>query len=794
MVCVQAPLRAQPAPEAPPDSIAALEGRPIREVLVRRLGDDGTPVPGSEGALTQEAQTLVRNTIRTNAGDAFSSARAKADISRLSLLGQFDIPSIQVTELADATVQVVFLVRLQPIIRDVQVVGNRALSDESIRDIIKPLVGTPQHKDQIKRYIEQVENAYKGEGYYGAQVSTDDRALRTQGVLIFRVREGRKTAIADVRFEGGLSFSPRELRNNLRATRLAIIEPNLVNQDDLTTDVATIANFYRDRGYFAVRVDSVVDRSPDGSEAIVTFVIDEGPVYTLRSVKIVWDEGEEQVLSEIQVLGLLSIKPGDVYGQRAVDKSVQTVRDACWTMGFADAVVTARELRDEKSPEIDLLLFMKPGDFYRTGEILLTGNETTQQKVARRHITFQPGRPLDRTQERETQRRLDNSRVFGPGETRITIQPPDPETPGFRDILVEVRETETGNFGMGGAVTSDGGVTAKINISEDNFDISKPPDSLGELFSGGFRGGGQVFNIEASPGDRAQRFSASLEEPSLFDSNYRGSVSAILNRRVYPQYNELRYGTNFALGRNFGSRWIGRVPVRIQWAELTSLDADAPVDYFNVADLSLLTSVAVSLSRTTLDNSIRPTKGSGTDFSIEQAGALGGEYDFTTFRAGHKVFIPINEDVLGRRTVLQIATRASYTPQGVDAVPVFERAYLGGQEFRGFDLRGIGPRGIRNDTGTLGDDPVGGSFSFFLGAEVQQPIIEDLVALAFFVDTGTVNTSASLANYRASAGMGFRVIIPGLSRIPLAFDFGFPLLKEDFDEERLFTFTVDVPF
>jgi outer membrane protein insertion porin family len=42
--------------------------------------------------------------------------------------------------------------------------------------------------------------------------------------------------------------------------------------------------------------------------------------------------------------------------------------------------------------------------------------------------------------------------------------------------------------------------------------------------------------------------------------------------------------------------------------------------------------------------------------------------------------------------------------------------------------------------------------------------------------------------------MGVRVRVPQLSPAPLAFDFGFPIAKEDDDEDRLFTFSVDVPF
>jgi outer membrane protein insertion porin family len=43
-------------------------------------------------------------------------------------------------------------------------------------------------------------------------------------------------------------------------------------------------------------------------------------------------------------------------------------------------------------------------------------------------------------------------------------------------------------------------------------------------------------------------------------------------------------------------------------------------------------------------------------------------------------------------------------------------------------------------------------------------------------------------------GVGLRIYVQQLSPAPLAFDFGFPILKESTDRTRLFTFSIDVPF
>lgn len=89
---------------------------------------------------------------------------------------------------------------------------------------------------------------------------------------------------------------------------------------------------------------------------------------------------------------------------------------------------------------------------------------------------------------------------------------------------------------------------------------------------------------------------------------------------------------------------------------------------------------------------------------------------------------------------------------------------------------------------------MGGTFRFFAGAEVRQPLYEDILSGVAFIDTGTVDDSISFSKYRVSVGVGLRILVPQVSPVPFAFDFGFPLLKENTDDTRIFTFTVDVPF
>jgi outer membrane protein insertion porin family len=359
---------------------------------------------------------------------------------------------------------------------------------------------------------------------------------------------------------------------------------------------------------------------------------------------------------------------------------------------------------------------------------------------------------------------------------------------------VEVAETNTGSFNFGASAGSDGGIAGIFSVTQRNFDITDTPDTFGEFFTGeAFRGGGQTFSILISPGDRVRNFSIGLTEPSLFDTDFAGSARLSYRQRIYSSYDENRYGGVFSLGRKFGSLWNLSVPLRLEQVEIDNIDADAPTEYFEDAESTFINSIGINLSRSSVDRNSLPTKGYRIEVGAEQFGLLGDD-NFQVLSAEYAQYFELERDVLGRSTTLLFKTRTAYIPGDETVAPFYERQYLGGQNFRGFALRGASPVGIRNDNGQVSDDPVGGNFMFFAGVEVVRPIFQDFLAGVVFLDSGTVERDFGFNEYRASVGLGFRLAVPALSNVPLAFDFGFPIMKQETDRERLFTFTLEVPF
>lgn len=801
----------QDAPAAPrtlaqDPGLVAMAGRPIRRITFRSpvaLAKDapaGTAV--TYRGLEADVDALARNQLRLREGAAFDAALVSEDLGRLNRVGRFRSVEASAQPLDDGSVEVIYTVRLQPLVTVVDITGNTRVNDNQLIGLIDLLEGTPVDPSALDRAARRIEQKYRDEGFYNARVSFDEEQIESTGAVIFQIREGEKLRVSQVRFSGNNNVSEQELRWQTETTEawlLSFIEAGELDDDVLENDVAAIVKYYKDRGYLDARCAPILTPSPDGREVLVEFQVEEGSRYGVREVKVAYDgaknveDGGEGVFTPEQLIGLMPIKPGDVYSDAKVRTSLDEIKAAYGKLGYADARVGKRELRVPGQSLVDLLLVIDEGQRFRTGLVEVVGNTITQDQVVRRQIELQPDRPLDATAVAESEKRIQNTRLFDPAGVRLAIQPENPDDPGYRDIIAEVTETNTGSFNIGISAGSDGGISGILSLTERNFDVLDTPETVGEFFSGGaFRGAGQTFNITISPGDRQQNFEIGLSDPYLGTTDLSGSARLYYRNRIYNAYDEQRIGTRLSVGRSFGSRWRFDVPFRLETVELSDIDPDAPADYFEVQDQRLVNSIGINLQRRTIDRVVFPTKGELIRVGIEQFGLLG-DSAYTQVSGEFSRYFKLDEDVLQRSSTLMLQVRADYILGGDDVAPFYDRNYLGGQNFRGFAFRGASPVGFDRN-GVITDDPVGGNWLFFLGAEYQQPIFEDLVAGVLFIDSGTVTKDVGLDEYRASIGAGLRISVPMLGSQPLAFDFGFPIMKEETDRDRLFTFALDIPF
>lgn len=742
-----------------------------------------------------EEQTVLNN-IRSSVGDPYDPQTVIEDVRRLTRLAEFRYVDVAAELKMDGTVALIYALVEQDMISVVQVVGNKLISDQDLLGKVLLIEGGPRDDYLIEKAKHEIEAMYRDRGHYLAAVTIDESQLEESGILILRVIEGPRVKIRGIEFEGNHAFTGKQLNAQIETTKaIFLLRRGQLDEEKLLDDVAALDRYYRDRGYLDVRVDRRIELSPDNVEAKVTFLISEGVRYVLASVATenLDAPGEPlKVFSAEQIAALLEIKTGDVYRQDLVRKSIRALQDSYGSMGYLGAQVRPFEIRHSERPEVDLLLQVSEGKLVHVGLVQISDNFLTQDKVIRRLVRLLPGRPLDATEIDKSKRRLERSRLFN--QVRITVQEPVDEESKYRDVLVEVKERNTGSFNFGIAAGSDSGVFGEFSLRQDNFDIADVPRSLEEFASGrAFRGAGQKFAMTFRPGSEFFQYSLSLTEPHFLETDFSLGGSGSFRQRRYDRYDEERFTGALSLRRQLGDVWQVSFNGSAERVTLDDIVSYAPTELFEDAGPDVITSLGIGLVRTTVGTLTRPGKGSRLELAYDRVGALGGDYEFNRTQAEYTVFLTLDEDFMGRKSILKLTSKAGYIFGGGRA-PTYERFYLGGRALRGFDFREVSPKGIRNDNGEPSKDPVGGEWMFFAGAQYEIPLFEESFTLAFFTDTGTVTHDVGFDDYRVSIGAGVRLYIPAFGPVPMAFDFAYPLAKEEDDDTQVFSFTAELPF
>ncbi len=356
-----------------------------------------------------------------------------------------------------------------------------------------------------------------------------------------------------------------------------------------------------------------------------------------------------------------------------------------------------------------------------------------------------------------------------------------PILPGYIDVDIGVTEARTGRLMFGVGINSDAGVVGSVILEENNFDILRPPRSLADITNGtAWRGGGQSFRIEAVPGNLVSRYLVSWQDPFFLNTDFSVGTSGFYYTRFFDNWTEERLGGRVTLGRLLGNFWSLGGTMRLENVQVRDIDTPTPPTLEAVRGDNFLSTARVALSHDTRDSSFLPTTGHVLEFSYEQ-----GIADFTYPRAEVTAsqFFTLRERADGRgKHIMQLRGQVGWTG---DETPVFEKYFAGGfQSFRGFRFRGVTPRS------PAGID-LGGQFMLLGSAEYIIPITaDDNVRGVVFTDVGTIEENVAITSFRASVGAGLRLVIPAMGPAPIALDFAYPIVKEDFDEKQIFSFYV----
>lgn len=653
-----------------------------------------------------------------------------------------------------------------PIINKVLFDGNDKVDDEMLKGELQLAPRSTYSRAKVQEDVQRILEIYKRTGRYAVVVEPQIIERDQNRVdLIFKIDEGPLASINKVNFVGNKHYSDDDLQSEImsKESRWYRIFSSAENYDSEKTnyDKELLRRFYFKRGYADFRVVSAVaELSPDKKSFVLTFVLDEGKRYKIRSLDIISD------IADVDTAALkpaVQLETGDWYNADKVEKSVTALTDELGKKGFAFVDVEPEMTKDTAAGEIALTFHVKEGERIFVDRINITGNTRTYDKVIRREFRIDEGDAFNVSKIKDSRRNVENLDYFS--KVNIETMPKDDNK---ADINVDVEEKSTGYFNVGVGYSTVNGALVRTGVTENNF-----------------RGLGQRLGLDIGVSQRSQEYDVSFTEPYFLNRRLRAGFDLFRTEQDYQDegsYDSESTGGRLRLGWNYTDDLSQQFRYTLRQDKISNVDSEASYYIKEEAGKYNDSSVGQTIVYDKRDSAFNPKEGYFISFGNDVSG-LGGDEKYLKFDAKLYQYY-----TLADYYTFKLFANAGYiTGYGGKDVRLSNRYYLGGSTLRGFDVAGIGAR----DKYT--DDALGGNWMLYTGGEVMFPIGLDELGIKgrTFVDMGMLgkpdNINTSVVEYssspRVAAGFGFQWLSP-MGQIDI--DFAFPIVKEDYDETQVF--------
>ena len=725
-----------------PPGEEGLEGPRIAEVLVR-------------GNRRIEA-SAIRARITSRPGDPYDPGRVAADVREVYGLGFFRDVRVLAAD-GEAGRTLVFEVTENAVIRQVTLSGNEAVATDDIRDKLTLTTGSTLDYPLLFENTERIEELYRAQGYYLAEVSYRIEDLSGDAVSVdFEVVEGDKLRLRTIDFAGNEAFSDEELIEGLDTKTWRWYSPVSSFLDRSGTysvpvflqDLQSVHERYVNQGYLEVEIGEP-QVTPDEQGLVVRVEVDEGEQYTVGSVDVDGDE-------TIDLAGLrdsLGLEEEAVFDRSQLTRDVEVLEAHYTNRGFFLARVNPRTRVDEERLAVDVTFEVEKGPLYFIREIDVAGNTTTVDPVIRREMQVVEGELYSARALAISEQRIRRLGFFE--EVSFETQPTD--DPEELDLAVNVVERPTGSLSFGAGFSS-----------QDKFVVT------GSLAQSNLFGRGLSTQLSADLGGRSDRFFFALTDPYFLDTDFSLRASVFQTQVRFEDFEQERTGAEFTLGHSLNEEGTSRGFLRYNFSS-QDINEESGVNAAGVIFRELVSSsestslLGLAYRSDTRNDRFAPTAGRVLGLSLEGAG-LGGFSKFlrlegqSTFFLSPPEWFPSWWPFKDRSSVV-LGLRAGYTlpfndlsdfdlGNTVEAptcrpgsmgetctlnlidddieLPLSERYFLGGLgtfQLRGFKARTVGPRrpilydvtgggatnaqgpfaavGRRSDTGACDDVPGG---------------------------------------------------------------------------------------
>lgn len=708
-----------------------------------------------------EPETVI-SYIDIKAGNTVSDDKLNEALKNLYTTGLFEDVSINVKD--DGTMLI--NVAENPVISQILFDGNDDIDDAMLESELRLAPRSTYSRAKVQEDVRRILEVYRRSGRYATVVNPEIiRRDQNRVDLIFNINEGPLAVIDKINFIGNEHYSSSELQEVImsKESRWYRIFSSSENYDAEKTnyDKELLRRFYLKRGYADFRVISAVaELSPDKKSFTVTFVVDEGGRYKIRDVNVVSDIND---INGDDFNKFIEIEKGDKYNSNDIDNTVTILTDELGKKGYAFVEVTPDISKDTSTGEADVTFRIREGARFFVDRINIKGNTRTHDKVIRRELRIEEGDAFNASKIKDSRRNVENLDYFEKVEINTT-----PKDGNRADLDIDVKEKSTGYFNVGIGFSTVNGALVRTGITENNF-----------------RGVGQRLGFDVAVSQKSQDFDLSFTEPYFLGRRLRAGIDLFHSRQDYQDessYDSQISGGRLRTGWNYTDNLSQQLRYTLKQEEITDVGEYASKYIKEEKGKYTNSSLGTTLVYDKRDSAMFTKDGYFLSLGTDVAGA-GGDEKYVKFD-GKAYWYHTMADYY---TLKLFANAGMIEAYGDEVVRLANRYHLGGYTMRGFEAGGIGARA--KDT----NDALGGNWMMYSGAEFGFPIGLDELGISahVFTDVGMLgkpdNINLEDVYYsdspRVSVGFGFQWLSP-MGQIDV--DFGFPIVKEEYDETEVF--------
>ena len=422
---------------------------------------------------------------------------------------------------------------------------------------------------------------------------------------------------------------------------------------------------------------------PEGVQII--YHVLENPVY--KDVKV----NGNTVIDGKKVDACFDLEKDKIANLKQINKCVQKLEEEYRSNGYILARVTDVHMEQDGTMQVTVNEGLVEG-------FKVKGNKKCKDYVITREMKLKPGKPFNAKDARRSMQRVYNLGYFE--DVNVKLNPG--REPNSVEVEIDVVEMNTGTFGIGAGYSNADGFVGMISIGDKNF-----------------RGTGDKINIRWEfGGEDNKNYDFSYTRPWLDDKETAATINLYditneyadydINGDEIARYDKKRRGQELTFSRKTDNEFIsnyitlknrddiyegeadGYEGDREQYYEeqFYRSDTDKSSKYENWMPKTAAerrkenfgTTRSITLGRIfdSRDNVYDPHEGKRMAYSVEWAGGLGGDFDFTKFTADWRYYYRA-----GGESVWALNLGAGYADGDM---PLSQRFSMGGSDtLRGYE-------------------------------------------------------------------------------------------------------------